>query len=293
MIEKKGGIFKIMDETAIQEIQVTPVSEWKDKMLLMITSETTKHVIGNASIVVLKEENLSLILSQLFQIISKEIVGQNPFCQRKMDQALIHLESRLERTKLSSKVLFGISKSICQVAANSLEVPLFFYLGGISGSHIPYPVVNLGNQEILLMKDIFPTIARLNVKKEIEEKLEKIRKNISIEEKKQLVLSVIQKMEIEESLFEWVSLAEKENSQSTKVVAANNSSTVTNLIEKIRNAKMSGKLVILEDTTEKEDTFIADLSVGLNLQYINFGEVQSQNHHAQYNRLMAIEEQIV
>lgn len=78
------------------------------------------------------------------------------------------------------------------------------------------------------------------------------------------------------------------------LLKANQIGTVTEMIDTIILARKNNyKLVISHRSGETEDTFIADLAVGLCIPYIKSGSLSRGERIAKYNRLLRIEEQII
>lgn len=77
------------------------------------------------------------------------------------------------------------------------------------------------------------------------------------------------------------------------LLKANQIGTVTEFIDTILMAKKNGyKMIISHRSGETEDTFIADLAVGLNIPYIKTGSLSRGERIAKYNRLLRIEEKL-
>ena len=74
------------------------------------------------------------------------------------------------------------------------------------------------------------------------------------------------------------------------LLKANQVGTITEFFETIKLARENDyQMIISHRSGETEDTFIADLAVGLHLPYIKTGSVSRGERIAKYNRLMAIE----
>lgn len=83
------------------------------------------------------------------------------------------------------------------------------------------------------------------------------------------------------------------NAANAILLKANQVGTVTEFLETIKLARENDyKMIISHRSGETEDTFIADLAVGLNIPYIKTGSVSRGERVAKYNRLMQIEEEI-
>ena len=77
------------------------------------------------------------------------------------------------------------------------------------------------------------------------------------------------------------------------LLKANQIGTITEMLETIKLAKENNfKTIISHRSGETEDTFIADLAVGLNLGFIKTGSLCRGERICKYNRLLRIEEQI-
>lgn len=83
----------------------------------------------------------------------------------------------------------------------------------------------------------------------------------------------------------------KENICNAILIKANQIGTYTEMLQTINLAKKHNyKTIISHRSGETEDTFIADLAVGLDLKYIKTGSLSRTDRVAKYNRLMKIEE---
>lgn len=77
------------------------------------------------------------------------------------------------------------------------------------------------------------------------------------------------------------------------LLKANQIGTITEMLETIKLAKDNNfKTIISHRSGETEDTFIADLAVGLNLGYIKTGSMSRGERIAKYNQLLRIEEKL-
>ncbi len=75
------------------------------------------------------------------------------------------------------------------------------------------------------------------------------------------------------------------------MIKLNQIGTVTETINAIRTAQKNGfRTIVSHRSGETEDTFIADLSVGLNAGQIKSGAPTRSERVAKYNQLLRIEE---
>ena len=78
-------------------------------------------------------------------IIAPKIVGMAAFDQYALDQALIVLDGTPDKSKLGANAILGVSIAAAKAAAESLDVPVYRYLGGITATEIPVPMMNVLN----------------------------------------------------------------------------------------------------------------------------------------------------
>lgn len=78
-------------------------------------------------------------------IIAPHIIDFDPFDQCILDKALIELDGTENKSKLGANAILGVSMATAIAAANSLELPLFKYLGGVNAKTLPTPMMNILN----------------------------------------------------------------------------------------------------------------------------------------------------
>jgi len=78
-------------------------------------------------------------------IIAKSIIGMNAYNQEEIDNFLINLDGTENKSKFGANAILGVSLAIANLAANSLEMELYEYLGGINIKKLPIPMMNILN----------------------------------------------------------------------------------------------------------------------------------------------------
>lgn len=78
-------------------------------------------------------------------IISKELIGLNALDQVKIDNYMNYMDGTANKASLGANAILGVSMAVARAAADSLKIPLYMYIGGISGTTIPYPMMNILN----------------------------------------------------------------------------------------------------------------------------------------------------
>jgi len=77
--------------------------------------------------------------------ISKKIIGMNAYEQRKIDQELVKLDDTPNKSNLGANSLLGVSLAVAKAAADSLNMELYAYIGGIQAKELPIPMMNILN----------------------------------------------------------------------------------------------------------------------------------------------------
>lgn len=78
-------------------------------------------------------------------IIAAELVGMSVFEQNAIDKVMIELDGTSNKSKLGANAILGVSLAAAKAAANELGMPLYRYVGGVSGNTLPVPMMNIIN----------------------------------------------------------------------------------------------------------------------------------------------------
>ena len=73
------------------------------------------------------------------------VIGENVYAQRTIDRILCREDGTRTKEKLGANGMLGVSMATAAAAANSLELPLFRYLGGACANRLPVPMMNILN----------------------------------------------------------------------------------------------------------------------------------------------------
>ena len=77
--------------------------------------------------------------------IAKKIIGMNVFDQRKVDEEMIKLDDTPNKSNLGANAILGVSLAVAKAAAEILGLELYRYIGGIYGTELPVPMMNILN----------------------------------------------------------------------------------------------------------------------------------------------------
>ncbi|ANW99400.1 phosphopyruvate hydratase [Thermoclostridium stercorarium subsp. thermolacticum DSM 2910] len=79
------------------------------------------------------------------KIIAPAIEGMNVFDQVLIDRTLIKLDGTKNKSNLGANAILGVSLAVAKAAANSLDLPLYKYIGGTNAKVLPVPMMNIIN----------------------------------------------------------------------------------------------------------------------------------------------------
>lgn len=78
-------------------------------------------------------------------VIAEALVGMDVFDQLAIDQTMIELDGTENKGKLGANAMLGVSLACAKAAADTLDVPLYEYLGGKNAHVLPVPMMNVIN----------------------------------------------------------------------------------------------------------------------------------------------------
>lgn len=78
---------------------------------------------------------------EIFEALSRLDVEQ----QAQLDQIMIDLDGTPNKSRLGANAILGVSLACAKAAANSLDMPLYRYVGGTSARLLPVPMMNIIN----------------------------------------------------------------------------------------------------------------------------------------------------
>ncbi len=78
-------------------------------------------------------------------LIADAVVGMNALNQVDIDSKMIELDGTDNKGKLGANAILGVSLAVAAAAAESLELPLYQYIGGVNAKTLPVPMMNVIN----------------------------------------------------------------------------------------------------------------------------------------------------
>ena len=77
--------------------------------------------------------------------LAEELLGTSVFDQNGIDQKMIALDGTHNKGNMGANAILGVSLAVAKAAANELGLPLYRYVGGVSGNTLPLPMMNIIN----------------------------------------------------------------------------------------------------------------------------------------------------
>ena len=77
--------------------------------------------------------------------IAQNICGMDAYDQVGLDNTMIALDGTANKTRFGANAILGVSLAVARAAANSLDLPLYRYIGGVNGKTLPVPMMNVLN----------------------------------------------------------------------------------------------------------------------------------------------------
>jgi len=77
--------------------------------------------------------------------IAEEVIGMDATDQVGVDEAMIALDGTPTKANLGANAILGVSLAVAKAAANSLDLPLYRYIGGVEARLLPVPMMNILN----------------------------------------------------------------------------------------------------------------------------------------------------
>lgn len=78
-------------------------------------------------------------------VINDTICGMDASDIYAIDKAMIETDGTKDKSRLGANAILAVSIACCRAAATALEIPLYRFLGGVSGNRLPVPMMNILN----------------------------------------------------------------------------------------------------------------------------------------------------
>ena len=84
-------------------------------------------------------------VENIYTINNDTITGMDASDIYAVDKAMIEADGTKDKSKLGANAILAVSIAVCRAAAASLDIPLYRFLGGVSGNRLPVPMMNFLN----------------------------------------------------------------------------------------------------------------------------------------------------
>ena len=86
-------------------------------------------------------------------VINETVTGMDASDIYAIDKALIAADGTKDKSNLGVNAILAVSIACCRAAAISLDIPLYRFLGGVSGNRLPVPMMNIlnGGTDVIIM----------------------------------------------------------------------------------------------------------------------------------------------
>jgi enolase len=84
-------------------------------------------------------------VSNVNDLIAKELIGYSVFEQNLIDSIMIELDGTPNKSKLGANAILGVSLALAKAAAAASGQSLYRYVGGVNANTLPVPMMNILN----------------------------------------------------------------------------------------------------------------------------------------------------
>lgn len=78
-------------------------------------------------------------------VIANTIIGMNALNQVEIDRKMIEADGTENKGRLGANAILGASLAVAKAAAESVQLPLYQYIGGVNAKVLPVPMMNIIN----------------------------------------------------------------------------------------------------------------------------------------------------
>lgn len=192
---------QILDSRGNPTVQVKVILENGIEGIAMVPSGAST---GSFEAVELRDGNMQIYnglsvnkaVENINKKISKILIGSNVYNQEELDDKMIKLDGTPNKSKIGANAILGTSLAISRAAANSLDIPLYKYIGGINANTIPLPMMNIlnggrhANNSLNIQEFMIVPVGAKNFKETIQMSVEVYKVLKEILKKKDLATSV-------------------------------------------------------------------------------------------------------
>ena len=84
-------------------------------------------------------------IDNINSVITPNLLGEDAANQQLIDSLMLEMDGSFNKSTLGANAILAVSIACARASANSLDIPLYRYLGGINGRVMPAPMMNILN----------------------------------------------------------------------------------------------------------------------------------------------------
>jgi enolase len=84
-------------------------------------------------------------VSNVNDVIAPALLGEDACEQTAIDRLMIDLDGTANKGRLGANAILGVSLAVAHASADSVDLPLYRYLGGVNAKYLPVPMMNVLN----------------------------------------------------------------------------------------------------------------------------------------------------
>lgn len=90
-------------------------------------------------------KGVSKAVNNINTLINDALAGMNAADTYAVDKAMFNVDGTKDKSKLGANAILAVSIACARAAAAALELPLYRFLGGVTGNKLPVPMMNILN----------------------------------------------------------------------------------------------------------------------------------------------------
>ncbi|ERL03675.1 phosphopyruvate hydratase [Mitsuokella sp. oral taxon 131] len=90
-------------------------------------------------------KGVSKAVGNINEVIAPALVGEDASDSYAVDAVMLELDGTDDKSKLGANAILAVSLAAAKAAAISEDIPLYRFFGGVSGNHLPVPMMNILN----------------------------------------------------------------------------------------------------------------------------------------------------
>ena len=90
-------------------------------------------------------KGVSKAVENINEIIAPALVGEDASDSYAVDAVMLALDGTEDKSKLGANAILAVSLAAAKAAAVAEDIPLYRFFGGVSGNHLPVPMMNILN----------------------------------------------------------------------------------------------------------------------------------------------------